>query len=57
MPQSDENMWKRIENQFYVKWNFPNLLGTIDRKHVLIQAPRNTGSHFFCYKKTFSTAM
>lgn len=57
MSQPDENGWKRIEKEFYCKWNFPNLLGAIDGKHVLIQAPPHTGSQFFCYKKTFSIVM
>ncbi|KAK5649592.1 hypothetical protein RI129_000621 [Pyrocoelia pectoralis] len=54
MPEPDEDMWNRIESEFYNKWNFPNLLGAIDGKHAVIQAPPNTGSQFFCYKKTFS---
>lgn len=57
MPEPDETAWKRIEKEFYSKWNFPNLLGAMDGKHVLIQAPPHTGSQFFCYKKTFSIVM
>lgn len=57
MPEPDEDMWNRIESDFYTKWNFPNLLGAVDGKHVVIQAPPQTGSQFFCYKKTFSIVM
>lgn len=58
MPEPDEDMWNRIENEFYRKWNFPNLLGAMDGKHVVIQAPPHIGSQFFfCYKKTFNVVI
>ena len=57
MPAPDEAMWIKIEEDFCSKWNFPNVLGAIDGKHVLIQAPALSGSQFFCYKKTFSIVM
>lgn len=30
-------MWKKIANEFAVKWQFPNCIGAIDGKHVSIQ--------------------
>lgn len=54
MPTPTEEMWKNIANDFFRMWNFPDCLRAMNGKHVTIQAPPNTGSMFFNYKKTFS---
>lgn len=48
-PNSAEE-WENIAKGFQCKWNFPNGLGAIDGKRVLIQQPKNSGSHFYDYK-------
>lgn len=57
MPKPTEEMWKHIADDFYTIQNFPNCLGAIDGKHIIIQAPPNSGSLYFNYKKTFSVLL
>ena len=42
MPVPDINHWHRSEQGFCTKWNFPNCLGAIDGKHVVMQAPNKS---------------
>lgn len=57
MPTPDEAMWRNIEEGFRNRWNFPHCIGTIDGKHVEIQAPPNSGSKFYNYKKHYSVVL
>lgn len=47
MPVPTKEEFKRISNEFWVKWNFPNITGAIDGKHIRLRAPPNSGSLFF----------
>ena len=49
--------WKQIEHRFSTCWNFPNCIGAIDGKHVMIRAPPNSNSLFFNYKNYFSIVL
>ena len=49
VPKTEEE-WKAVAESFNNRWNFPNGIGAIDGKRVLIQQPGNSGSHFYDYK-------
>ena len=38
-------------------WQFPHVIGTIDGKHVVIEAPAKSGTLFHNYKGTFSIVL
>ena len=45
MPVPSEDKWKSIADEFYERWNFPNCIGAIDGRHVMIPCP-STQAHF-----------
>ena len=49
--------WEVISREFYLMWNYPNCVGALDGKHILMQKPINSGSVYFNYKKTFSIVL
>ena len=57
MPNPTERDFKRLSDDFWNLWDFPNCIGTIDGKHVRIKCPDNSGSLFFNYKQHFSIVL
>ncbi|KMQ88028.1 nuclease harbi1-like protein [Lasius niger] len=49
--------WEKISEEFMAKWQFPNCVGALDRRHMRIQAPPNSGSTFYNYKQSFSIVL
>lgn len=44
MPTPTVDKFKKIAVEFYDKWNFPNCVGSIDRKHIRLRCPKKSGS-------------
>lgn len=49
--------WRKISEEFKEQWQFPNCLGALDGKHIVIQSPINSGTEFYNYKGTFSVVL
>ena len=54
MPPPTQDRWKEIEKEFANRWNFPNCVGAVDGKHIVITSPFRSGSLYHNYKGTFS---
>jgi len=54
MPVPTTEMLLATPNEFYLKWNFPNCVGSIDGKHIRLKCPSNSGSMYYNYKYYYS---
>ena len=42
--------WMNISQKLEHRWNFPNALGAIDGKHIVMNKPWHAGSEYYNYK-------
>lgn len=52
-----EEEWIALARAFEGRWNFPNGVGAIDGKRIILQQPFNAGSHYFDYKSNNSVIL
>ncbi|EZA53811.1 hypothetical protein X777_06627 [Ooceraea biroi] len=57
LPTLSADEWKKKSEDFLFKWQFQNCVGALDGRHIEIQAPPCSGSHFFNYKGYFSIVL
>lgn len=54
---TETNDWLEISEDYEDKWNFPHCISALDRKHIVLQAPFNSGSELINYKNHFSIVL
>ena len=47
MPVQTECDWGNIAIEYERKWQFANCIGSLDGKHVVAQAPKQSGTLFY----------
>ena len=56
MPTTEDE-WRLIAANFMHKWQFPNCIGALDGKLVVMTSPSNSDSLYFNYKGTMSMVL
>ncbi|XP_064486004.1 uncharacterized protein LOC135398534 [Ornithodoros turicata] len=54
LPNPTPEVWAQSAVHFEERWAFPNCLGAVDGKHIVIEAPKHGGSMFYNYKGSHS---
>ena len=55
--QSTTSDWLRIAKEFEDEWNFPNCIGPIDGKNIVMDCPKNGGSADYNHKSFHSIVL
>ena len=48
---TNQEEWGNVAKGFEELWDFPNCVGALDGKHIVMQAPAGSGSSFLTTKK------
>ena len=51
---STEEEWLSIAGKFKICWQYPNVIGAINGKHMIIRKPSHGGSYYYNYKHSNS---
>ena len=54
---TDPEDWKKIEERFRNRWNFPHAVSAQDGKHIAVKNPKKSGSEYFNYKGYISVVL
>lgn len=49
--------WKALAKNLEELWHFPQCIGVLDGKHILIEPPQHSGSKYLNYKWTHSLVL
>lgn len=57
LPSPTREQFEFNGSEFEKRWNFPNVMGCLDGKHIRIRSPSKTGSLYYNYKDFFSVVL
>lgn len=57
LPQPNRETLSTNGIEFGKLWNFPNVMGCLDGKHIRVRCPNSTGSLYYNYKDFFSIVL
>ncbi|XP_064479087.1 uncharacterized protein LOC135392300 [Ornithodoros turicata] len=57
LPNPTPEVWAQSALHFEERWAFPNCVGAVDGKHIVIEAPKHGGSMFYNYKGSHSIVL
>ena len=49
--------WESIADDFTSDWDFPNVIGALDEKHIAMECPKLGGSKYYNYKQFHSLVL